>query len=66
MPLLAVLVVIIIMGVVFWAARALIAAFQIPDPIATVIYVVIVILCLFIVLGWLGIGPGVNLKLSTK
>lgn len=63
MTLIGLLVAIIVIGVVFWAARALIAAFSIPQPIATVIMVVLVILVLVIILGWLGMPTGLNLRL---
>lgn len=57
MSLLGILVALIIIGVVFWAARKLIAAFSIPEPIATVIMVVLVIVCLFWIVGELGVLP---------
>lgn len=44
MSLIGLLVALLIVCVVIWAARMLIAAFKIPSPIDTVIYVVIVLL----------------------
>lgn len=61
MSILGILIAIIIIGVLLWAARALIAAFKIPDPIATIIYVVLVILVLIWVLSQLGVGTGLRL-----
>jgi len=63
MSILALLVLIIIVGVVLWAVRALMAAFAIGDPLKTVIYVLVVILLLILVLNTLGIGTGLNLHL---
>ena len=44
MSLLGLLIVLLVVCVVIWAARALLAAFGIGDPIRTVVYVVIVLL----------------------
>lgn len=46
MSLIGILIALIIIGVVFWAATKLIAAFQIPEPIGTVIIVLLVVVCL--------------------
>lgn len=67
MSLLGLLVLVVIIGVVLWAARALIAAFAIPNPFATLIYVVIVIIALVwfvqaITGGGLGLSPGVRVR----
>ena len=58
MDLIGLLVMLIVVGLIFWAVRALSGAFGIPQPIQTVIYVILVV---FVVL-WLlqGLG-GVNL-----
>ncbi len=61
--LISLLIGIIVLGVVFWAARSLIAAFKIPDPIATVIIVVLVLISLVVVVSWLGLLPGGGLRL---
>lgn len=55
MSLFGLLVVLLIVCVVLWAARALMGAFKIEDPIRTVIYVIIVILVLAWVLQAVGI-----------
>jgi len=61
MSLIGILIVLIIIGVVFWAARALIGAFGIPDPIATVVYVILVLLALVWILNQFGYGPALRL-----
>lgn len=65
MNLIGLLVMIIVIGVVIWAVRALTAAFSIPQPIATVIYVLVVLVCLVYVLssfGLVGSGPILRLR----
>lgn len=62
LSIIGILVAIIVIGIVLWAARALIAAFSIPQPIATVIYVVLVLLILLWILGQLGVGPSISLR----
>lgn len=53
------LVYLVIFCVVVWAARALLDAFAIPDPIRTVVWVLIVILAIYALLGQFGvIGSG--------
>lgn len=50
----------IVAGLVFWCVRALSAAFGIPEPIKTVIYVALVIIfviaLLYFLLGSAGLG----------
>lgn len=58
MSLIALLVVLILVCVVVWAARAILAAFGIGDPIRTVVYVVIVLIVVLWAAAQLG---GVNL-----
>lgn len=59
MSLVGLLVALLIMCVVIWAARSLMAAFGIGDPIATVVWVVLVLIFLL----WLyqGLGGGGSL-----
>lgn len=52
--LLSLLVLLIVAGTVLWAAKKLLAAFGIGDPIATVVYVLLVLVILFAVLGEFG------------
>ena len=50
---------------VVWAVRALLTAFAIPDPINTVIWVLVVLIAVFILLdqfGVLGGGPVIRLR----
>ena len=65
MSILGLLVLLIVFCVVVWAARALMAAFAVPEPTATVVWVLIVLLCVFALVGETGIlGTGLgNLRL---
>lgn len=58
MSLIGILIVLLIFCIIIWAARSLMGAFGIGDPIATVVYVILVILMLVFILQNLG---GVNL-----
>ncbi len=49
-----ILVTLLILCVIIWAARALLSAFSIGDPIATVVYVVLVLCLLFWLVNVLG------------
>ncbi len=60
MSLIGLLVGLLIICVVLWAARALMAAFSIEDPIRTVIYVILVIIILVWLLGALGFNNGLG------
>jgi hypothetical protein len=66
MNLIGLLIVLLIFCIVLWAARALMAAFGVGDPIATVVYVVIVIIGLLWLVSALGyggaIGAGIPLR----
>ena len=65
MSLIGLLIVLLVVCVVLWAARALIGAFGVPQPIGTVIYVVIVlIVVIWLVqsLGGFGTGPVLRLR----
>lgn len=64
MSLIGLLVVLLVACIVLWAARALLAAFGIGDPIATVVYVILVLIILFWLLSALGlVGAGPVLRL---
>ena len=52
--LIGLLIVVVVVCVLLYCARLLINAFGIEQPIATVLYVVVVILCLLIVLQSIG------------
>ena len=58
MSILGLLVLLIVFCVVVWAARALMAAFAVPEPIATVVWVLIVLLCVFALVGETGVLGG--------
>ena len=62
MSLVALLVLLLVACVVIWAARSLMSAFGIGEPIATVIYVVLVLVFLVLLAQGLGVGiPGIKL-----
>ena len=58
MSLLSLLVALIICCLLFWAVRAILAAFSIGDPIATLVYVVLVVVVVLYLVSAIG---GVNL-----
>lgn len=55
MSILGLLIGLIVVLVVIWAARSLMAAFGIGDPIATVVYVLLVLIFLFWLLSAFGV-----------
>jgi hypothetical protein len=62
MSILSLLIVLLIVCVVIWAARALMAAFGLGEPLRTVVMVVIVLLVVLWVAAQFGIGPGLRLR----
>jgi uncharacterized membrane protein len=58
MDIISILVFLIIVGLVFWAVRALAGAFGIPAPIVTVIYVFLVVFIVLYMLQALGLWTG--------
>ncbi len=54
-----ILLLLLIMCVIIWAARALMSAFGIGDPIATVVYVLLVLI--FLLYLWQSLGGGAPL-----
>jgi len=65
MSLISLLVMLIVFCVIIWAARAILAAFAVPDPIRTVVWVVIVLLCVFALIdqtGLVGSTPFLRLR----
>jgi hypothetical protein len=65
MSLIGLLVLLIIFCVIVWAARSLLAAFAVPDPIATVVWVLIVLIAVFVLLGQIGIlGSGPIIRIG--
>ncbi len=47
MSLLGLLVLLLVLCAIIWAARALLSAFSIGEPISTVVWVIIVLICVF-------------------
>jgi hypothetical protein len=64
MSLLTLLIFLIVIGVMFWATRAICAAFSIPAPIVSVVQVILVILAVVWLLQQLGVGGGPILRLN--
>ena len=62
MSLISLLLLLVVACAIVWAARALMAAFGIGDPIRTVVYVAIVLIVVLWVVGALG-GPGFGIRL---
>lgn len=62
MSLIALLIAVLVVCVVLWCVRMLLAAFGVGNPIATVVYVIIVLIALV----WLiqALGGGGNLSLG--
>lgn len=58
MTLISLLLLLIVLAVVVWAVRTLIPVLGIPQPIATVIYVVLVLIVVLYVVSALGYGIG--------
>jgi hypothetical protein len=58
MSIIGLLVALLVGCIVLWAARALMAAFSIGDPISTVVYVLLVLIFLFWILSATGLVPG--------
>lgn len=67
MPLIALLVFLIVLGLAFWAVQALSGALGIPPPILTVIQVLLVVIAVLYLLqafNLIGEGSLVNLRLG--
>jgi len=65
MSLISLLVILLVFCVVIWAARALMSAFSIGDPIATVVYVILVLVAVLYVvqsLGLIGGSPALRIR----
>ena len=65
MTLMSLLVFVIIIALVFWALRTLAPALKIPEPIVTVIYVLLVIFSILFLLrafGLLSSGPVISFQ----
>lgn len=62
MSLLSILLAVLVLCVVVWAARSLMAAFSVGEPIRTVVIVVLVVLCLVWFLGAVGFVSPIRLR----
>lgn len=62
MSLVGLLILLIVFCAIVWAARAILAAFAIPEPLSTVIWVLIVLLCLAALLSQTGLFAGPMLR----
>ena len=65
MSLITLLILLLVFCVIIWAARSLLSAFAVPEPIATVVWVIIVLLCVFTLVdqaGVIGGGPFLRLR----
>ena len=60
MSLLGLLILLLVLCVIIWAARSLLAAFSIGEPIATVVWVIIVLICVFAFVNEAGLISGVG------
>jgi hypothetical protein len=54
----AILVFVLVAGVLWWAVNALVGAFGIPNPLATIIQVVVILILLLAFLDMTGIFGG--------
>jgi hypothetical protein len=57
MSLIGLLVALLILCIVYWAATQLMAAFGVGDPIRTVVLVILVLIALVWLLGFVGVMP---------
>lgn len=62
MSILVILGLLLLIGVVWWGANRLLAAFGVSDPIAGVVQVVLVILLVVLLLQYLGVFPSLRLR----
>jgi uncharacterized membrane protein YwzB len=64
MSLVGLLLALVVICLCFWAVRAILAAFSIGDPIATLVYVVLVVVVILWLVGVLGGGSLGNLRIT--
>jgi len=63
MSLIGLLVALVLVCLLIWAVRAILAAFNIGPPIATLVQVVLVIIVVLWLLNALGLGDGLGIRL---
>lgn len=62
MTILSVLVALVVLALLWWAITAILRAFGVGDPIATLVKVIFVMAVVLWLLGGLGYGPGFRLR----
>lgn len=63
MSLIGLLIALVIACLVFWSVNAILGAFKIGDPIATVVKVAfVIVVVLWLVSAVFGVGPGIRLR----
>lgn len=62
MSLIGILVALVVICLLFWAVNAILHAFGVGDPIATVVKVVFVVVVVLWLVSALGYGPAVRLR----
>jgi hypothetical protein len=62
MSLIGLLVALIVLCLVYWAATRIMAAFGVGEPVHTLVIVALVIIAVLYLLGAVGYGPGLNLR----
>ncbi len=64
MSIIGLLVLLLVFCLLLWCARALMSAFGIGDPIATIVYVIFVLVFVLFVIQQLGLigGPALHLR----
>ena len=63
MSILGLLVALVIICLLWWAVSAILRAFSVGDPIATIVKVIFVVLVvLWVLSAVLGYGPGIRLR----
>ena len=63
MDLISLLIAIIVICIFLWCVRMVIKAFNVPDPMATVLFVLAVLVCLLVMLQWFGGFSGLNVRI---
>jgi hypothetical protein len=62
MSIVSLLVALVVICLVFWAVNAILRAFGVGDPIATIVKVVLVVVVILWILSALGVGTGLRLR----
>lgn len=62
MAILPLLVALVVVCLAWWAVNAILRAFGVGDPIATIVRVVFVVIVILWILSALGVGTGLRLR----